>query len=266
MTINNNTNTYVNTNNVNSTLGKIATGLAINKAADDASGLAIADKLGVQKSGLSQAVENVNSGIAMSNIAQQGISSQKELLENIRTETMKASTATTSEEGRKAIAEQINKYITQYEQIADSTNYNGETLLKTAGDASDDLTIVGEGSDVTMGKADTTSISDQLRTLMSDFVTNENSRDDMLDVLDDGIDTLASQASEFGSTSNSLESMARNYMSAQTNIANAQSQIQDADLAEMFSQLNKDNLQIQTGFFAQSQANAVQGNVLSLLS
>jgi flagellin len=79
MTINNSS--YININNLNqassTALEKISSGLAINKAADDASGLAIADKLGVQKSSLVQSVENANSGIAMSNIAQSSISEQK---------------------------------------------------------------------------------------------------------------------------------------------------------------------------------------------
>ena len=266
MTINNTNYLNLSNTNTSSTLEKIATGLAINKASDDASGLAIADKLGVQRSSLSQAVDNVNSGIAMSNIAQSGISSQKELLENIKTETLKASTATTSLEGREAIAEQINKYIDQYEQIAESTNYNGETLLKIAGDETDNLSIVGENGMVEIQKADTTSVSDQLRTFMNDFVTNPSSRGDMLATLDEGIDTLASQAGEYGSSSNSLESMARNYMTAETNAARAQSEIQDTDLAKMVEQFSKSDLQSQIGSFVQSHANANQSRTLSLLS
>jgi flagellin len=269
MTIENNT-SYINLNNINntssSTLEKIASGLAINKASDDASGLAIADKLGVQKSSISQSLDNFSSGIAMSNIAQDSISEQKSLLENIKTETLKAMNGTTSTEGREAIAEQINKYIDQYEQIADQTNYNGEKLLKTSGDASDDLSIVGEDSIVELEKADTTSISDKLKSLMSDFVSNPSSMDEMLTVVDEGMDQLASFASDYGSASNSLESMARNYMTAQTNIDNAQSQIQDADISKMVTEFSKTNLQSQLGHLVQSQANAVQNRVVSLLS
>jgi len=260
---------YVNnytSNSSSSTLEKIASGLAINKASDDASGLAIADQLKVQKDSMAQSIENVSSGIAMSNIAQDGISSQKDLLENIKTETLKASTSTTSEEGRQAIADQINKYIDQFENIANSTTYNGQSLLTTAGDSTDDLTIVGEDASVEMEKADTTSVSDQLRSLMSDFVSNPDSRDAMLSLVDDSMTTLSGYESDFGSAANSLESMAENYMTSRTNIANAESQIRDADFEEMYSRFKKEDLQAQIGSFVQSQMNAVQSRVVPLIS
>lgn len=267
MTINN-TNSFTNVNNLQTNLlERISTGLAVNKASDDASGLAISDQLGLQKSSTVQAIENVNSGIAMSNIADGAISSQKELLENIKVETLKASNGTVSQEGRDAIANQIGKYIDQYEQIADSTNYNGESLLKTAGDASDDLSIVGaDDSFVNIKKADTTSISDQLRSFLDDFTTNSNSRDSILDVVNNGMDKLASAQTEFGSSTNALESMARSYMNAQTNLAQAQSTILDIDYAKDVSDFNKTNIQTQMGFLAQSQGNAVQARTLALLS
>jgi flagellin len=269
MTINNNPN-YMNVQGTaqsgSSTLEKIATGLLINKAADDASGLAIADQLRAQSSSLSQSIDNVSSGIAMSNIAQSGLSSQQELLENIKTETLKASTATTSEEGRQAIADQINKYIDQFERIADETTYNGESLLKTDGSTSDDISIVADGSTIEMEKSDTLSISDQLRSYMDDFVTNGDSRDQLLDTLDQSISDISSFAADFGSASNSLESMAKNYMTAQTNIENAQSQVRDADLEEMFSKFKREDIQSQIGMFVQTQANAVQSRVLPLIS
>ncbi|MEA3289218.1 MAG: flagellin [Campylobacterota bacterium] len=267
MTIDNNMNYINNINNTtNSTLEKLSSGLAINKASDDASGLAIADKLGVQKSSMAQSIDNFSSGIAMSNIAQDSISEQKTLLENIKTETLKAMNGTTSTEGREAIAEQINKYIDQYEQIADQTNYNGESLLKTNGDSSDDLSIVAEDSIVELQKSDTTSISDKLKSFMGDFVSNPSSMDSLLDTVDEGIGQLASFASDYGSASNSLESMARNYMSAQTNLANAQSEIADADISKMVTEFSKTDLQSQLGYLVQSQANAVQQRTVALLS
>jgi flagellin len=246
---------------------RLSSGQAINKAADDASGLAIADQLGLQKSSLAQSVENFNSGIAMSTIAQSGIASQKELLENIKTETLKAMTGTTSQEGRDAIAEQISKYVQQFEQIADTTTYNGQDLLKTSGDpAADDISITGEDTMVSLEKADTTSLSDTLKSFLADFSTNSSSRDALLDAVDSGIDQLASYASDFGSASNALESLARNYLTAETNTAAAKSTIMDLDYAEEVSDFNKTSLQAQIGYLMQSQANAVQARSVTLLA
>lgn len=267
MTISNNNYTALNNTQNNNTLEKIATGLAINKASDDASGLAIADKLGVQKSSAAQSVENVNNGIALSNIAQKGISGQKEILEHIKIETLKALNGTTSQEGKEAIAKEINKSIEQFESIANTTNYNGQSLLKTSGDpVEDDISISGDGAVVSLQKADTTSVSDELKTFMTDFTTNPDSMKDLLSAVDEGINTLSSQEADFGTTSNSLESLARNYMTTQTNLASAQSEILGLDFSQGIANFNKTNIQTQAGYFAQSQANAVQSRVVSLLT
>ena len=249
-----------------SSLEKIGSALAINSASDDASGLAIADALGLQKTSLAQAVENMNSGIAMSTIAQDGISSQTDILENIRTETLKAMNGTTSQEGVDAIAEQISKYIDQYEQISNGTTYNDQTLLKTAGDESDDLSIVGDESIINMEKADTTSISDQLRTALSTFTNGRDDMANMLDVVDQGTTQLASFASDFASASNGMESTARYSISTEKEIALAQSTILDIDYSKEVSDFSKTNIMAQIGMVVQSQSNAVQSRNISLLS
>lgn len=250
----------------NNVLQKISSGNEVNKAADDASGLAIADNLRTQSSSLVQSIENANAGIALSNIAQQGISSQKELLENIKTETLKALNGTTSEEGTEAIAQQINKYIDEFENIADQTNYNGISLLKSDGSVDDDLSIVSDQGDVSIERADTLSVSDQLRSYMTDFVTNPDSMKGLLEAVDTGIDTISSYEGEYGSASNQLESLVRNYMTADVNTQAARSTIIEGDIAESVSDFNKTNIQSQAGYFAQSQANAVQSRVVTLLS
>jgi len=247
-------------------LERIGSALAINKASDDPSGLAIGSALGVEKSSLSQAVENMNSGIAMSNIAQGGLSEQKNILDNIKTETLKAMNGTMNDSDRDIIANQINKYIEQYDNIANSTSYNGNSLLKTDGTSSDDISIVDHESTIDMEKSDTLSISDSLKTFMSDFSTNPNSRTTLLTVLDQGIDQLASFQSDFGSAANAMESSARNSISTEVQIASAQSTIMDIDYSKEVSDFSKNNLLSQIGLVMQSQANAIQGRNISLLT
>ncbi|MEA2018935.1 MAG: flagellin [Campylobacterota bacterium] len=261
---------YTSLQNINdvqsSSLEKIGTALAINKASDDASGLAIADALGSQKSSVSQSLENMNSGIAMSNIAQSGISSQKELLENIKTETLKAMNGTTSPEGREAIQQQISKYVDQYESIASSTTYNGTSLLKASGDSSDDISITDVDSTIEMEKADTTSISDTLKSFLGDFTTNPTSMQNMLNAVDQGMTKLATYASDFGSASNAMESSARNSISTEVELAKAQSTILDIDYSKEISDFSKTNIMSQMGYVMQTQANANQQRNIDLLS
>jgi flagellin len=271
MTINNNTSTYNSINETNSSsnsaLQKIATGLLINQASDNASGLAIADQLRTEGSVLSQTIDNANSGIAMANIADGAMNEQQSILSEINTLTIQANNGTMSTDDRQIIADQINKYIDQYENIAEQTTYNGTQLLKSSGDpASDDLSIAGESEIVSLQVADTTSISDNLRTLMSDFATNPDSRNAMLDAIDTSSSQLASMQSDFGSASNALQSSVRNYMTAETNTRAAESVIRDLDFANGIANFNKTNIQSQAGYFAQAQSNAVQSRVLGLLS
>lgn len=249
-----------------SSLERIASSLAINKASDNASGLSIADKLGMQKNSISQVVENMNSGIAMSNIAQSGIASQKDILSNMKTEILKAMNGTTNQDGRETIKDQLSKYIEQYDQITQSTTYNGEKLLETTGDSTDDLSIVDMDSFIGMEKVDTADISNQLKTFLADFSTNSNSMDDMLKAVDSGIDQLASYASEFGSAANAMESNARNAISTEVNIASAKSTILDINYNKEVSDFSKSNLLNQIGLLAQSQSNAIQSRNISLLT
>ena len=254
-------------NNTQSTsLEKIASGLAINKASDDASGLSIATNLGVEKNSISQSIENMNSGIAMSNIAQSGISVQKDLLENIKTETLKAMNGTMNESDRDIIANQISKYIDAYDSISQSTTYNGNALLKTDGTSSDDISIIDNESTISMEKADTLSISDTLKSALNNFSTNPTSMKDMLNAVDGGLDKLASYASDFGSASNAMMSSARNSISTEKELASAQSTILEIDYSKEVSDFSKTNIMAQVGMIMQTQANAQQQRNIDLLS
>ena len=122
-----------NTNStLSSSLEKLSTGLKINKASDDASGLAIADKLRTQVTSINQAVSNGNSAVSLLQIADKSMSEQSTILDTIKAKLIQASTDTTSDDGRAAIASDIGKLLTQFDAIAEQTNYNGTNLLNTA--------------------------------------------------------------------------------------------------------------------------------------
>jgi len=269
MNINSN---YTNIQDINnyqsSTLEKLGTAQDINNSSDNPSGLLVVDNLDLQQNSISQSINNANSGIAMSNIAQSGIASQKELLENIKIETQKAMNGTMNDDDKEIIAKQISKYIDQYDKIAQETNYNGNSLLKVSDDEiENDISIAGDNNKiVSMEKADTLSVSDQLKGLMSDFANNPNSMKDMLDVVDKGMEQLAKYAGDFGSSSNSLASSIRNSLNTETEIARSQSTVLDIDYNKEVSNFSKANLQAQIGMFVHSQANAIQSRNIALLT
>ena len=115
--------------NLQNSLEKLSSGLRINKAADDASGMAIADKLRTQASSIGQGISNANSGSALIQIADAAMGEQSNILDIVKTKLIQASTSTTSAEGREAIRKDVQKLLNQLDNISSQTNYNGVNLL-----------------------------------------------------------------------------------------------------------------------------------------
>ena len=122
----------VNTNSkIQSSLEKLSSGLKINKASDDASGLAIADKLRTQATSIKQGVANGNSAVTLLQIADKSMAEQSNILDVVKAKLIQANTDTTSDDGREAIRKDIKKLLEQLDNIAEQTNYNGTKLLDT---------------------------------------------------------------------------------------------------------------------------------------
>jgi len=267
-------------------LEKLSSGLKINKASDDASGLAIADKLRTQASGLNQAVANGNSAITLTQIADKAMAEQSNILDVIKQKLIQAGTATTSAEGIEAIGKDIRKLLDQVDNIASQTTYNGTNLLQ--GTASAGSTTSGVGLTFQMGTmaADTIStnsgvlantagmaglVTIKAGTTSALFIVTGTASDmqsgarDLLANVDSALTQLNGWRADFGSTQNQLESSVRNLMTQVTNTLAAESVIRDVDYAEESASFNKQNIISQAGTYAISQANQVQQNVLRLL-
>lgn len=142
----------VNTNNrITGSLEKLSTGLRINKASDDASGLAIADKLRTQATSISQGIANGNSAVSLLQIADKSMGEQSNILDTIKAKLIQANTATTSADGRESIRKDISKLLEQLDNISKQTNYNGTSLLQASrSDASE-----SSGLKFQVGESDT---------------------------------------------------------------------------------------------------------------
>ena len=268
-----------NTNkNLQNSLEKLSSGLRINKASDDASGLAIADKLRTQASSINQSISNGNSAVSLIQIADKAMAEQSNILDTVKQKLIQASTATTSDEGRTAIAKDINKLLTQLNSIAEQTNYNGISLLQgaSAGAVSEKLVFqMGEKAADTAElngavQSNTSGLEGKSDLLTATSGTNasgftaESARDFMISI-DSSLNQLNTWRSDFGSTQNQIESAVRNMMTQVTNIKAAESVIRDVDYAAETANFNKQNIIAQAGTYAQSQANAIQQNITRLL-
>ena len=263
-----------NTNkSIANSLEKLSTGLKINKASDDASGLAIADKLRTQVTSINQGVSNGNSAIALLQIADKSMAEQSKILDTVKSKLIQANTDTTSADGREAIRKDITKLLTQLDNIAVQTNYNGTSLLqasrtdtaaKTAlsfqvGENSGDLISTSTVRSNTSGYALGT-----LKALTTGGLTKALASSNQA-LVDTAITTLNGYRGDIGSTQNQVESAVRNLMTQSTNIKNAESVLRDVDYAEESANFNKLNIISQAGSYAISQSNAVSQNVLRLL-
>ena len=263
---------------VTGSLEKLSTGLKIHKAADDASGLAIADKLRTQQTSINQGIANGNSAVSLLQIADKSMAEQSNILDTVKAKLIQANTATTSDDGREAIRKDITKLLEQLDNIAGQTNYNGTTLLQ-------------KGAGVTSGaKASSGGLEFQIGEKSTDLIKNKDIRSntmglklsgltklttsgslkvtisrDQQDSVDKAITTLNGYRGDVGSTQNQVESAVRNLMTQATNVKAAESIIRDVDYAAESANFNKQNIISQAGSYAISQANAVQQNVLRLL-
>ena len=263
---------------ITGSLEKLSTGLRINKASDDASGLAIADKLRTQATSINQGIANGNSAVSLLQIADKSMAEQSNILDTIKSKLIQANTDTTSADGRESIRKDIDKLLTQLDNIAKQTNYNGTTLLQAA------------SGTTSTGQASSNGLSFQVGEKSADVITNTairsntsglglqslaelNASGDLTvtlaaaqqTVVDSAITKLNGYRGDIGSTQNQVESAVRNLMTQSTNVAAAESIIRDVDYAQESANFNKQNIISQAGSYAISQANAVQQNVLRLL-
>jgi len=259
-------------NTANKTLNKIATGISVNQSSDNASSLAIANNLLAQANGFSQAIENTNSGIALTQIAQGATKEQSEILDNIKEKLSQASTATTSQDGREAILKDIKGLIDQFDKIASSTNYNGNTLLQNSPNdpnVSQSLQFQAGINDSSLIEANGV----QSNSLGLDALKNQNpanfSADDarnFLDDVDNALNGLNDIRSEFGSTQNQLESSTKNLISQKNETLESRS-VYDTDYAKESATFSKQNILAQIGAFSAAQSNNIdQQSVTRLLS
>lgn len=260
--------------NANQALNKISTGVELNQASDDSSSLSISNSLLSQANGYSKSLENANSAIATTQIASSATNEQSKILDSIKENLLKASTDTTSQEGRDTILKDIKSKLEQLDKIASGTNYNGQTLLqKSSTDSSASDVQQYQSGLVGDSIIETSSVQSNTKGLGLTALVNQNSSSfssndarSFLKTIDDAITGLNSIKSEFGSVQKQLESSSRNLMSQETSTLNAAS-LFDTDYAKESASFSKQNILAQIGAYGQAQANNInQQSVLRLLS
>jgi flagellin len=251
-------NASLNNVGLDKSLNSLSSGLRINRAADDAAGLAIANKLSAQSQGLGQAIRNSNDAINLLQTADGAIDEMGKIAQRIRVLAVQSANDTQDTGSRSYIQKEVNELIIESDQIRSSTTFNDKKLL----DGSEGTLVMQIGH--TSGDEKDVAISDTQAVGAQD-VSTQTAAQTVIDNMDARIKLLDGIRADIGADQNSLESVVRNISTTQVNVSAAESQLRDVDFAAESANFAKHNILAQSGSYAMSQANAVQQNVLRLL-
>jgi flagellin len=270
---------------------KLSTGFRINRAADDAAGLSISEKLTSQIRGLEKAEQNIGDGISMVQTAEGSLGIIQDNLQRIRELVVQSSNGTNSRNELNAIQREINARVTTIEDIGDDTEFNGIALLDgTAGTinlqtGSDNgqttaINFANLAIDIDAQTANTMGAGAGFN-LSALKVTDNNAASvggeaapgtgtsaptaTPLTGLDTMLDNISRMRSELGATQNSLESKAEYINVARENAMASRSRIRDVDVAKESSAMVKNQILQQSAAAMLSQANATPQLALNLL-
>jgi len=250
-------------------LEKIAAGKRTNKAADDASGMVIADSLGSQARSMGQAIRNANDAVSMAQIADGALQESAGIIKTIRTKAIQAAQDSNGPQSRQAIQSDIDKLIDQIDMIAQNTSFNGQKLL--SGGFIDKAFQVGanpnETTSLSIESAESNRLGDNETGRLSDInVLTQDGAEAAIGIADAALSDVNQMRSEIGSLQNQLTSSIRNLSVSQINILSAESAIRDIDLAEESMILSKMKVLTRVRSFALAQARAGGERVMQLFT
>ena len=262
--------TAANTAKSNS-LAKLSSGLRINKAGDDAAGLAISEKMKSQIGGLTQAKRNAQDGISLVQTAEGALNETHSILERMRDLTVQGANGTLTSTDRGSINKELNALHQELTRIATTTQFNTQNLLDKAGNKF--KFQIGANSQqnltVTIGAMDGTTLLGGKKVAEFKFATDAQNggleSDKMITYIDAAIQTVSDQRADLGAVQNRLEHTINNLTATNENLSDANSRIRDVDMAEEMMTFTKSNILSQAATSMLAQANAMPNSVLNLL-
>lgn len=244
---------------------KLSSGYKINRAGDDAAGLAISETMRSQINGLNQAVNNANDAVGLIQTAEGAMTETHSMLQRMKTLTTQAANGTYTETARKNIKAEIDALNSEITRIASTTEFNGEKPLNPKAKAN--LTFfIGASAD----KTNAMTVAQQSMTataLKVDKITvnTTTAAFQAMKSIDAAIETVSSYRATLGAAQNRLEHTVNNLKVTSENITSAESRIRDTDMADEITAYTKNNILLQAAQSMLSQSNAMPQGVLSML-
>ena len=271
-------NLATNTTNLNKNLEKLSSGYKINRAGDDAAGLAISESMRNKINGLTQAEANANDAIGLIQTTEGALTETHSMLERMTTLATQAANGTYASVGdnvtnadkadttaRENIKAEMNELAQEITRIATATEYNGIRLITKNASGSKQFQIGATSQEtLTVDKQAMTASAlsvDKLGSSMNDVTSANNA----ITTIKDAVNTVSAYRAKLGAKQNRLEHTINNLKVTNENITSAESRIRDTDMAKEIAAYTKNNILNQAAQSMLAQANQQPQSVLQLL-
>ncbi|WP_372629521.1 flagellin [Cohnella sp.] len=261
--INAHRNLGVNNTTMSKTMEKLSSGYRINRAADDAAGLAISEKMRYQVGGYNQAISNAQDGISLIQTAEGALTEVHSMLQRLNVLANQASNGTLDDTDRNKIQLEVTALTSEIDNIASTLKFNGINLLNGTGSSitfqvgfeANTTISVSLGSGTTIAALGLTGLS----------VASAGAAQSAISAIQTAISSVSQRRAEFGAVQNRLEHTINNVGVNAENLSASESRIRNADMAKEMTEFTRRQILVQAGTAMLAQANSVPQNVLRLL-
>ena len=257
----------ITTNGLQKSTEKLSSGYKINRAADDAAGLSISEKMRKQIRGLNKASDNAQDGISLVQTAEGALNEVHSMLQRMSELAVQASNGTNASQDRTALDNEVQQLKTEIERVGTTTQFNKMDILTGEFSSNNEKTLqVGANQDqvITIAiSALTSTVGSALDAKVK--VGTASAAQSSITIIQNSITNLSALRSKLGALQNRLEHTVANLDNISENTQSAESRIRDTDMAEEMVQYSKNNILQQAGQSMLAQANQANQGVLSLL-
>lgn len=255
---------------LNKSIERLSSGLRINRAADDAAGLAISERLRTQVNGLNQAERNTQDAVSMIQVAEGGLIQISDILQRVRTLAVQAANETYTSADRQLIQVEVNQLIAEIDRQVSTADFNDQLLLRGlngggTGAASFTFQVGSDKGEIINVQISAVSASGLGVTGLSISGPNGTTAQNALSTIDSAIDLVSEQRGRLGAFQNRLENVINFIGISRENVTAAESRIRDADMAQEIVAFTRDSILSQAGTAMLAQANIQPQQALVLL-
>jgi len=254
--------------NFNNDMEKLSSGLRINRAGDDASGLAVSEKMRAQIQGLRQAERNTEDGMSFVQTTEGYLDQTASILQRIRVLAVQAANGIYTHDDRQLIQVEVSALVDEVDRIASQAEFNKFKLLLGDYSTKNPKASMWFHMGANMNQRKRVYIGTmtaQALNLKFANLSTVGGANNTIGVIDDSLHKISKQRADLGAYYNRMEHAAKGLMTAYENIQASESRIRDADMAETLVDMTKNQILVQSGTAMLAQANVKSRSVLQLL-